>query len=66
MWLDGIHISTSVASCEFEPLTDGTRLTHTEHGILDGFDDGHRREAGRKGPPRQAGSILSNHAWASG
>jgi uncharacterized protein YndB with AHSA1/START domain len=48
MWLDGAHISTSVASFEFEALADGgTRFTHTEHGVhLDGFDTGAQREAG--------------------
>jgi uncharacterized protein YndB with AHSA1/START domain len=48
MWLDGVHISTSVASFEFEATDDGTRLTHGEHGIhLDGFDlDGSLREQG--------------------
>ena len=51
MWLDGVHISTSVASFEFEPSADGTRFTHGEHGIhLDGFDlDGSGREAGTRG-----------------
>src|SRR6185436_3563469 len=28
MWLDGIHMSTSVASVEFEPIDEGTRFTH--------------------------------------
>lgn len=48
MWLDDVHISTSVASFEFEATDDGTRLTHGEHGIhLDGFDlDGSLREQG--------------------
>jgi uncharacterized protein YndB with AHSA1/START domain len=50
MWLDGAHISTSVASLEFESLPDGTRLTHAEHGIhLDGLDTGAQREAGTVG-----------------
>ena len=48
MWIDGAHISTSVASFEFEEVDGGTRLTHGEHGIhLDGFDlDGRMREHG--------------------
>jgi len=48
MWIDGVHISTSVASYEFEATAAGTRLTHGEHGIhLDGFDlDGRMREDG--------------------
>lgn len=51
MWLDGIHMSTSVASFEFEPTLDGTRLTHTENGVFfDQFwDDGANREAGSRG-----------------
>src|SRR3954469_17278779 len=27
MWIDGIHMSTSVASFEFEPIAEGTRFT---------------------------------------
>ena len=47
MWIDGTHISTSVASYEFEAVEGDTRLTHTEHGVhLDGFDTGEQREAG--------------------
>lgn len=51
MWLDGAHISTSVASFEFEAIEGGTRFTHGEHGIhLDGFDlDGAMRESGSRG-----------------
>jgi uncharacterized protein YndB with AHSA1/START domain len=51
MWLDGAHISTSIASFEFEPIENGTRFTHGEHGIhLDGFDlDGSDRERGTAG-----------------
>ena len=51
MWLDGDHMSTSVASFEFEPTDDGTRFTHTEHGVfLDRFwADGPNREAGSRG-----------------
>ena len=49
MWIDGVHISTSVASFEFEATDGGTRLTHGEHGIhLDGFDDGTLREQGSR------------------
>lgn len=61
MWIDGRHISTSVASYEFEPIDGGTRLTHAEHGIhLDGIDDGEMREAGTK-------EILDNlYAWITG
>ncbi|PRB56591.1 SRPBCC domain-containing protein [Microbacterium sp. MYb45] len=51
MWLDGAHMSTSVASLEFEPIDAGTRFTHTEHGVF--FDqfwaDGQGREDGTRG-----------------
>lgn len=49
MWLDGAHISTSVASYEFEAIDGGTRFTHTEHGIhLDGLDSPAGREEGTR------------------
>lgn len=51
MWLDGTHMSTSVASFEFEPIPEGTRLTHVEHGVF--FDqfwaDAPQREEGVRG-----------------
>jgi len=59
MWVDGVHMSTSVASFEFEPIDlggpldghRGTRFTHVEHGVF--FDrfwaDGPNREAGSRG-----------------
>jgi uncharacterized protein YndB with AHSA1/START domain len=61
MWLDGVHISTSVASFEFEPIADGTRFTHGEHGIhLDGFDlDGSDRERGTAGVLNRLGRYLA-------
>ncbi|OMH33165.1 SRPBCC domain-containing protein [Tersicoccus sp. Bi-70] len=51
MWIDGTHMSTSLATLEFEPIADGTRFTHTEHGVFfDRFwDDGPGREAGTRG-----------------
>jgi uncharacterized protein YndB with AHSA1/START domain len=51
MWLDGVHMSTSVASFEFEPIAEGTRFTHVEHGVfLDQFwADGPGREEGSRG-----------------
>jgi uncharacterized protein YndB with AHSA1/START domain len=60
MWIDGTHISTSVASYEFLPTADGTRYVHTEHGIhLDGFDDGSMREEGTRGILDQLVAHLS-------
>jgi uncharacterized protein YndB with AHSA1/START domain len=51
MQLDGVHMSTSLASLEFEPIATGTRFTHIEHGIF--FDrfhaDGPNREKGTRG-----------------
>ena len=42
-------MSTSVASFEFEPIDEGTRFTHVEHGVFfDQFSaDGPNREDGR-------------------
>jgi hypothetical protein len=51
MWIDGAHMSTSVASLEFEAIREGTRFTHIEHGVF--FDqfwtDGPNREEGTRG-----------------
>jgi len=64
MWINGVHMSTSVASFEFEPLdgdTPGTRFTHTEHGVF--FDqfwaDGPNREAGTRGIHDKLGRYLT-------
>jgi hypothetical protein len=40
-----------VASFEFEPVEDGTRFTHVEHGVFfDHFvEDAPRREEGSRG-----------------
>ncbi|MCU1601065.1 MAG: hypothetical protein JWO22_1774 [Frankiales bacterium] len=61
MWLDGVHMSTSVASFEFEPIADGTRYTHVEHGVF--FDqywaDGPNREKGTLGIIEQLARYLS-------
>ena len=49
MLLDGIRISVSVATAEFKPERDGTRLVFTEQGaFLDGIDDPAQREHGTK------------------
>ncbi len=61
MWLDGIHMSTSVASLEFEPINEGTRFTHVEHGVF--FDqcsaDGPGREEGTRGLLEALGNYLA-------
>jgi uncharacterized protein YndB with AHSA1/START domain len=47
MLLDGIRISVSVATVEFKPERDGTRLVFTEQGaFLDGHETPARREQG--------------------
>jgi uncharacterized protein YndB with AHSA1/START domain len=64
MWIDGLHMSTSVASLEFEPVAlderSGTRFTHVEHGVF--FDqfwaDGPHREAGTRGLLEALGRYL--------
>jgi len=63
MWLDGVHMSTSVASLEFEPTPDGTRFTHTEHGVFfDRFEaDAPNREAGSRGLLDLLGRHLGRH-----
>lgn len=60
MWLDGIHMSTSVATFEFERIADGTRLTHVENGVfLDQFwADGPNREEGTRGLLEALGKHL--------
>jgi uncharacterized protein YndB with AHSA1/START domain len=61
MWLDGTHMSTSVASFEFDPIDDGTRFTHVEHGVF--FDqfwaDAPNREAGTRGLHEALGRFLA-------
>jgi uncharacterized protein YndB with AHSA1/START domain len=47
MFLDGTRISVSVATAEFAPEGDGTRLVFTEQGaFLDGHETPTRREQG--------------------
>jgi uncharacterized protein YndB with AHSA1/START domain len=61
MWIDGVHMSTSLASLEFEPIEGGTRYTHVEHGIF--FDrfwaDGPQRELGTRGLVDALGRYLA-------
>jgi len=47
MFLDGVKISTSLATIDFEPKGKGTRLIVTEqHAFLDGYEDNGSREHG--------------------
>jgi uncharacterized protein YndB with AHSA1/START domain len=61
MWSDGVHMSTSVASWEFESFESGTRFTHSEFGLF--FDqfwaDGPQREAGTRGLMEQLGRYFA-------
>ena len=61
MWIDGVHMSTSVASFELERTAEGTRFTHAEHGVFfDAFSaDGPNREAGSRGLLDALGRHLS-------
>ena len=59
MWLDGVHMSTSVASFEFEPVAEGTRFTHTEHGVF--FDRFHADGPGREEGSRGLLDLLAAH-----
>jgi len=61
MLLDGIRISVSVATAEFKPERDGTRLVFTEQGaFLDGHEIPARREHGM-------GSLLDSLGqWLQG
>ena len=60
MWINGTHMSTSVASLEFEALGEGTRFTHVEHGVF--FDqfwaDAPNREQGSRGLLDVLGNYL--------
>ena len=60
MWLDGVHMSTSVASLEFEQVEESTRFTHVEHGVFfDQFEaDAPNREAGSRGLLDALGAYL--------
>lgn len=61
MWLDGVHMSTSVATLEFVASSDGTNFTHTEHGAFfdQYWDGGADRERGTSGILDNLGRYLS-------
>jgi uncharacterized protein YndB with AHSA1/START domain len=47
MFLDGVKISTSLATIDFEPKGKGTRMVLTEqHAFVDGYEDNGSRERG--------------------
>ena len=60
MWVDGRHLSTSVATIALERDGDQTRLSYTEQGVhFDGLDSVEGREEGSQGLLDQLGSYLS-------
>jgi uncharacterized protein YndB with AHSA1/START domain len=60
MHLDDKRISVSLATIEFAPAADGTRLTLTEQGAyLDDFDDPSLRETGTRGLLETLGAYLA-------
>lgn len=47
MFVDGVKLSASLSTIEFEPQGEGTLLVHTEHGaFFDGHEDPKQRELG--------------------
>ena len=59
MTMNGQRISVSVATLEFNPDGDGTRLVLTEQGAyLDGLDTSAQREEGTRGLLDALGSLL--------
>jgi uncharacterized protein YndB with AHSA1/START domain len=61
MLLDGTRISVSVATAEFRPERDGTRLVFTEQGaFLDGHEIPARREQGMGSLLDSLGEWLQN------
>ena len=60
MHMDDQRISVSLATVEFKPDGDGTRLTFTEQGaVLDGLDEPGRREEGTGSLLTSLGEALS-------
>jgi uncharacterized protein YndB with AHSA1/START domain len=60
MRIDSVKISVSLASVEFEPSGDGTRLKLTEqHAFLDGYEDNGSREKGSNVLMDQLGASFS-------
>ena len=59
MWIDDVHISTSITTIVLEPTDGGTRLTLTEQGVhFDGRDSGEQREIGTAGLLDALGATL--------
>jgi len=59
MYVDGRKISVSLATIEFQPSGQGTRLVMTEQGaFLDGYDDAGSREEGTRWLLEKLGEAL--------
>lgn len=59
MFVDGRKISVSLATIEFKPNGEGTRLVMTEQGaFLDGYDDAGSREEGTRWLLEKLGQAL--------
>jgi uncharacterized protein YndB with AHSA1/START domain len=59
MYVDGVKLSVSLATIEFKPARDGTRLVMTEQGaFLDGYDDAAGREEGTRWLLEKLGNAL--------
>ena len=59
MDMDGVRISSSLASVVLEAAGNGTRLTYTEHGVfLDGGDTPETREHGSAELLDQLGEVV--------
>jgi len=67
MLVDGSRISVSVATAEFRPEGDGTRLVYTEQGaFLDGEEMGTRREHGMGSLLEKLGRFLASSRSSDG
>ncbi|MEA2396553.1 MAG: hypothetical protein QOK25_109 [Thermoleophilaceae bacterium] len=63
MFMDETRISVSVATYEFKPEGDGTRLVLTEQGaFLDGHDNSAQREQGTNGLLDALGNHLQRES----
>jgi uncharacterized protein YndB with AHSA1/START domain len=63
MFLDGVKISTSLATVDFQPKGKGTRMVLTEqHAFVDGYEDKGSRERGTSDLLDQfVASLLPKH-----
>jgi uncharacterized protein YndB with AHSA1/START domain len=63
MFLDGVKISTSLATIDFQPKGKGTRMVLTEqHAFVDGYEDKGSRERGTSDLLDQfVASLLPKH-----